>query len=182
MWIQTHHYLAGIVHKYIEERYGVNIKLDMLQYGSVKPDFFWEYVKIPHYYPDSLPFFTEELKNIIIDKKFNNLREFSIKLGVLLHFTADYLCYAHNNEHYKSNLWSHFNYEINLHHCFHHYKCKGISIPAYKSPHAMIAALRNKYLETEPSMEKDVEYITAASLRLAEMLIEAVLLPAVSVA
>lgn len=182
MWIQTHYYLAGIVHEHIKEKYGIELKLDSLQYGSVKPDFFWENIKVQHYYEDSAAFFKEEAAKIRQDKRYHRLREFSGQLGVLLHFTADYLCFAHNEEHLKTALWSHFNYEIALHQCFLNYTPGGIAIPQINSPEKFLAAIRKKYQETPHSMEKDVEYITAAALRLADTLTEAVILPAVQVA
>lgn len=183
MLILTHYHFARIIHKHVQKKYGLDLNLEMLQYGSIQPDLFWEYVNTPHFYQHSHLVFNEELTQLMNEHKFSTVGDFSRRLGVVLHFTADYLCYAHNYDEKKLPVLTHVNYEINLHKCFNRYKGKGIHVAAYKNPDVLIKVMRSTYLEkNEPNVEKDVDFITAASLRLTDMLVEAVLLPMSGVA
>lgn len=183
MLINTHYNFARNIHKYVQKKYGLSLSLEMLQYGSIQPDLFWEYVNVPHFYQHSHQVFAEELTQLMNGNQHRSLRDFSRRLGVVLHFTADYLCYAHNYDEKKLPPLVHVNYEINLHKCFNRYKTPGIALPAYQNPHVLIKAMRGNYLEkNEPNVKKDVEFITAASMRLTDMFVESVLLPRAGVA
>lgn len=183
MLILTHYNFARSIHRHVQKKYGFDLNLEMLQYGSIQPDLLWEYVNVPHFYQHSHLVFTEELTQLMNENKFSTVADFSRRLGVVLHFTADYLCYAHNYNEKKLPVLTHVNYEINLHKCFNRYKSKGIHTAAYKNPHGLIKDMRGIYLKNnEPNVEKDVDFITAASLRLTDMLVESVLLSTAGVA
>ncbi|KAF0208634.1 MAG: hypothetical protein FD167_5456 [bacterium] len=183
MWIRTHYYMAKLIHNYIKEKYQLDLRLDLLQYGSVKPDLHWRYINIPHYYEEGYGYWLEEVRELLVDKKYRDIKEFSEKLGIILHFTADFFCYAHNNKEMKETMWPHLKYELQFHQIFIHYeqfhntphlKCEDIN--------SLIKILRQKYLFSKPNMEKDIRYIYSAALSITDLMVAAVLLPSVQAA
>lgn len=182
MWIQTHHHLANLVYRHVKENYELELKLDMLQYGSIKPDLHWEYHHVSHYYEEGYSLFMDELSELVTDEKYGNVKDFSLKLGVILHFVADFFCYAHNNKVYKRNLWSHLNYELKLHHYFLQYEPDCRKVISRNNLFSLVMNLRKRYLECKPGVETDARYIWQASIEITDVLLKTVLLPAVKAA
>lgn len=176
MLIQTHLQLATTVYQHVKSKYNLELRHDMLQYGSIKPDLLWQYRDIPHYFEEGFPFFLEELQQMCNDRKYDNVKDFSMKLGEVLHFTADYFCYAHNEEYFKKALWPHFIYELKLHNSFSQYTYMGekFYLPKFKNILSLILNLRRKYLETSSGLKTDVKFIHISCLEVTNFLIKAV--------
>ncbi len=183
MWIASHYCMARQIHNYIKEKYQLDLRLDLLQYGSVKPDLHWRYMNIPHYYEDGLVYMLEEVGQLLKDKKYRDIKEFSDKLGVILHFTADFFCYAHNQKELKETMWPHFSYELKLHQAFIQYEqFQNVRPLNCVDACTLIKSLRQKYLLSKPSLGNDLYFIYMASLSIANLMVEAVILPSVRVA
>lgn len=183
MWIQTHYYLAKQIHSYIKEKYSLDLRLDLLQYGSIKPDIHWSYRDIAHYYQEGHSYWLEEVGQLLKDPKYQNIKDFSQKLGIVLHFTADFFTFAHNNEELEKNMLKHLAYELKLHQAFiHNNRDLGNQRINYGNAYSLIKNLRQNYLTGEASFEKDTRYIYTACFLLTDLMLEAVLLPAVQAA
>ena len=182
MLIQTHRKVAKLVHAYMFEKYAYELNLKELLYGSVKPDFSWEKREYPHYYNESIHYFTRELGSLANDRRYLDIGDFSNGLGKILHFTADYLCQAHNNGEIRHSKLSHINYEIALHREFRIFDPKAddqhlICGHAYKQPLSIVQDMRKKYLLSSPGVNNDISYIMAASAALTENLAKRIFRP-----
>lgn len=178
MLIQTHHYLATLICQYMENKYNIDLKPNILHYGSIVPDLIGKYARVPHYYDLSYDsFYQMELEQMLQDEKYCDAAKFSYKLGVLLHFTADYFCLAHNDEVYRKSMWQHFNYEMCLHHEFltfdknelFKYKVETVEMDLHKQ--------HDSYLQVKPNIQNDITSIWQASVNLTDNLIKQILLP-----
>ncbi|HKL74659.1 MAG TPA: zinc dependent phospholipase C family protein [Halanaerobiales bacterium] len=108
---RTHTLLAKKIYNFFKKR-NVNLSKFWLTIGSVKPDFTND--DINHYKDESIYLFYEkfsELKNIDPEK---DIKNFSMKLGEIFHYTADFFCHAHNNKKMENNYLYHFKYEWQL--------------------------------------------------------------------
>lgn len=178
MWIRTHSYMAKCIYNYIKERYQLNLRLDILEYGSVKPDLHWKYNNISHYYDDGYGFWLEEVGQLLKNSKYRSIKEFSDKLGVILHFTADFFCYAHNTKELKENTWAHLVYEMRLNKAFLHFEpFQNLHLLNCDDPYSVINRYRHDYLFSNPSLENDICFIYSASLSIADLMVNEVLLP-----
>lgn len=179
MLIQTHHHLATLVYQHVKGKYHLELSNDKLHFGSIIPDLNWKYLHIPHFFEGGFIHYRTEVRELLEDQKYLDIKEFSKKLGIILHFTADFFCNAHNDEEYKNNILSHLNYEMKLHNCFLEHERRGFYLNKYKNSVLMFMNLRKKYLELPASLEKDVEFIYKSCLELTDFLLETVLIPAV---
>lgn len=80
--------------------------------GSMKPDFTND--DINHYKDESISLFYKKFGELKKIKPEENIRTFSLRLGELFHYIADFFCYAHNNKEMKDNYLQHFKYEWQL--------------------------------------------------------------------
>jgi hypothetical protein len=183
MWIHTHYYIAKQIHNYVKEKYQLELQLGMLQYGSVLPDLNWNMKNVSHYYDEGYSYWLEEVGQLLKNKKYREIKEFSQKLGIVLHFTADFFTFAHNDEKLKTNMLKHFNYEIKFHHDFIH-SSPDITNQKnyYGNAYSLMKQLRQKYLYLQPNIEKDIYFIYTASFLLTDLMVEAILLPAIKAA
>lgn len=180
MWIRTHYFMARSIHEYIKEKYNVTLQLDRLQYGSVKPDLQRRYREKPHYYECCYSYWLDEVTQLLSDHKKRSVRNFSDKLGVILHFTADFFCSAHNLQGLKENLWDHMRYEMKLDQAFRQFEpFRRIQRLSCDDPYDVIERYRQSYLASPPSLERDIHYIYAASMSISDLLTAQVLLPTV---
>jgi len=183
MWIMSHRYLAKKIHYYIKEKYGLDLRLDLLQYGSIKPDVHWHYIKISHYYDEGYVYCLEEIGQLLKDSKYQDIKKFSQKLGIVLHFIADFHTFAHNEKDLQKNMSKHLLYEFKLHQALLHYDFR---VDDYHiccgSVHSLMKRLVQEYIKAEPSLENDMRFIYTATLSITDLMVEAVLLPSVQAA
>ena len=132
---------------------------------------------INHYKDESISLFYKkfsELKNIDPDK---NLRKFSIKLGELFHYIADFFCYAHNSEKMKENYLFHFKYEWQLNKFAYNSNKKIFEVNTTKtymhnlSIAQIIESEHKKYLNLKQSFKTDLLYSFRTSILLTEKFI-----------
>ena len=138
--VQTHRLVGKFL--YINLSQELKSKLDYAAFvwGNVKPDVLRKYKKVSHYYPEN-----EDYVLKIFDEVMNeNLskREFSDRLGVLIHFLCDYTCIYHNNMKINNahSMRKHMQYEINLHFytLTHIHKAKSLKLIQFQNKVAII--------------------------------------------
>lgn len=119
MLIQSHSLIAENVYNHLQQHLGIELQKGFFIYGNIKPDIAPRLFKIPHYIDESLPFISNEicqLSNTPLSKDQINLKQFSIQLGVITHYIADYFCHPHHDrEAFKARLFEHLKYETLLH-------------------------------------------------------------------
>lgn len=177
MFITTHMLIAKNVISVIEKK--LNIKLDPINflYGNIKPDINSLLISIPHYKNKSLPFVLDIIDSIQFETlpTYNGvLKTFSVNLGVVNHYLADFFCYAHNNSNLDKFV-PHFIYENNLSIEFYKKDLKRIcncsvdfvSNNSSVSIKNYIESKYQDYINIAPSMDTDIlfsaEVCTAVS-------------------
>ncbi|UWG98560.1 zinc dependent phospholipase C family protein [Dehalobacter sp. DCM] len=181
MWITSHRYLAKKIYHYIRDKYGFDLRLDLLQYGSIIPDIQWRYMKNNHYYEIGYVDWLQEIGQLFKDHRYKDIGQFSQKLGIILHYTADYHTYAHINEELKKNKRKHLLYELKLHQALLQYDYR-VDENQYRcgNVHSLMQKLGHEYSLTKPSLENDIQFIYTASIAITNLIVEAVLVPAVN--
>lgn len=116
MYSATHKMIAAIVHEHIQDELGVTLDLKAFKSGSIAPDIRPSMRTIKHTRKGSYEL-VRNLGNRLIDNEYSStelsMKEFSYKLGIIIHFVCDYFCTPHNNEKYK-NIVKHLTYEKRL--------------------------------------------------------------------
>lgn len=184
MLVQTHYHMARQVHRYIREKYGLDLCLDLLEYGSIKPDFMVLRFPAPsHYYETGCDAWLREIRQLQQNERYGGIKAFSHKLGVVLHFAADFFCGAHNYPEIRKSLWAHINYERRLDQELSRYiDFPGTCQLRSNDINIVLEKLRQEYLASGPGLDKDVYYIYTVLFSLAEQLVEYILFRAVRAA
>lgn len=116
MFSATHKMIAEIVCDHIHDELGVTLDFKAFRYGSIAPDLKLSMRTIKHTRKGSFGL-VKELGNGLIEMKSPikkmSMRDFSYKLGVIIHFVCDYFCTPHNDRKYK-NIIRHLRYEKRL--------------------------------------------------------------------
>ncbi|EYE87555.1 hypothetical protein Q428_12650 [Fervidicella metallireducens AeB] len=128
MLISSHKIIGNIVCDVIEEK--LNIKLDRegVLYGCELPDISPNFMLILHFKKYSFNFVLKLINRLIsqgLPQEKSNLKIFSVNLGIILHYLADYFCYAHNRKKYNF-LPLHLAYEYMLDNRFFKFEFKDI--------------------------------------------------------
>ena len=108
----THMLMAKEIHQHIEASYDIKLPLKTFIWGNMKPDFKKD--KKLHYIDNSLKETTNMFK-ILNNNNFDNIKDYTLKLGEFFHYVTDYFCYAHSIDFFKDNLSEHFIYEFKAH-------------------------------------------------------------------
>lgn len=157
----THIKLANYIYRILKKKYGIHLNKKNLIYGSVKPDFVKN--KVPHYIDKSIDFIDQEIERLIYDSNDIGVKEFSRRLGMIMHYISDYFCRAHNTEYYRQNLIPHLKYEKRLAKIMKDIKfVKTINYEKYLgSIKNYIIELNKEYMKKR-SLEQDREYTISA--------------------
>lgn len=115
MICSSHSLVAKAVHKCVLDNLGFNLTLTDVKFGCMKPDFFPKLIALPHYKEKSFKAIAQMIWELQNAKPtgLKEIRNFSMELGVVLHYISDYFCYAHNNK-VLDRMPSHLFYEISL--------------------------------------------------------------------
>lgn len=172
MLIQSHLVLSRRIKEVINNKEEGNLKNASFKMGSIIPDISPDKKDMPHTIDASLPFLVKKIEESIKVGKGDN--ELSSKnLGIITHFLADYFCYAHNNDEMK--LWEHLMYEQKLHQILttepvmpnNDFKIPLTDIEEW------VREKHNLYLNSTPSLDKDVYFIQDACLNVTRTLVTA---------
>lgn len=135
MYIFTHRGIADAVYHAVKDNLNIRLNYKSFRYGNIKPDICKFYQDIPHYKDASLDFIISEIELLYLfgmPKTNEAKKQFSEKLGTILHYIADYFCYAHNCEKYKK-LIPHLRYEFKILRIFHNINARKIARKALNS-------------------------------------------------
>ncbi len=165
----THIEIAATVLKTVERELSVRLDRAGFIYGSIKPDISPALVKILHFKEFSYEFVKQEITELMqyrFDESTKCTRKFSERLGVVIHYLADYFCYAHST-HFKGNMFSHLTYEMMLsaYWRLNPKKTKAGMAPDkvylftdYPALCSHIEKLHNGYMARKPSYDLDLAY------------------------
>ena len=171
---RTHILIAKNIHNFFKKR-NINLSKFWLKVGSVKPDFTND--DINHYKDESIYLFYEkfsELKNIDPKKE---IKKFSLKLGEIFHYTADFFCHAHNNSKMAENYFYHFKYEWKLNKVAYRsqnniFKINQLNSYIYQLTLKELMNYKHKeYLQTNSSFANDLFYSFQFSIFIANKLL-----------
>lgn len=136
--------------------------------GSIWPDCVPSFLTRRHCIEDTFDIFIKNMEKFV--NNFNYKKDMSIRstwrMGVLLHYIADYFTFPHNNN-YKGSLKDHCIYEEELKHCMYRY-VDGIDadfhsdgrfvLPDINSISSYIKRKHEQYKLSESNVEKDCSY------------------------
>jgi len=168
--MQTHSLISQAVASVIQEKFNIPLNKEAFRYGSIKPDFYLGLMLIPHYKEYSSKIIYKrilDLQSKRLPTTPKALKQYSLELGIINHFMADYFCGAHN-EAKKSNLPNHLIYELELAKSFSNSNIKEIAssiINSKKTQLEIKAGLLDyinkkhiEYLNRPADMLKDIVY------------------------
>ncbi len=118
MTYQTHAYFGKVLHSCISEIWNAAVSEKHLIIGSVKPDRSSLFLSHPHFWNYSKKFVWKKMKKLS-QKKIKNgkkNKKFSIELGIILHYIADFFTAVHNIS--PNKVLDHMAYEEKLHDAF----------------------------------------------------------------
>lgn len=117
LFVYTHRRIGKLIYHYLYDNFDIQLDEKAFTYGCMKPDLPLNRITLKHYKQDSLDSVCEMIRNLKLTsqtlKDESQLKDFSLNLGVIIHFIADFFCVAHNNEAFKE-LKMHLKYERSL--------------------------------------------------------------------
>ena len=116
MIIPTHRLLGRFLYKYVNTQtsYGYLLNSSQFVYGNMKPDIVNKYRTISHYYCHNRDFVYTLIDDLCQTPYPRAI--LSDRLGILMHFLADYTCVFHSITTLNSNeIQIHMKYETMLH-------------------------------------------------------------------
>lgn len=166
--------MSMLIGRAVEEK--LKIKLDMLGfiYGNIIPDISPVLLKIPHYRNKAAEFVNSEIRALMdykLRKHSECSKEFSMRLGIVMHYLCDFFCHAHTST-YQGSPFQHYMYElklfkfgknlsssVNIHYSSRHLHIKG----SYEHVIKVIDKLHKIYESKTPSLRLDTAFITRIS-------------------
>lgn len=180
MHYSTHVLIAEGVYRSVYDKHKISLNNRSLKYGSIKPDIIniINGFNLPHYKSESFDFICMQIEYLIEDTKtiyHLKSKEFSVRLGMILHFLADYFCLAHNLNSIRYNIITHMVYERNLGRYSHYklvdnfrlssnnkYMREGQNIKSF------VNSLHNEYMSNRLTFDNDLKYATNVCIEVAQ--------------
>lgn len=99
MLCETHKLIASKLYETVKSEYGKYIDYQSLLEGSIAPDNVPSMIIIPHTKKNSSGFLNKQIQYLINCSSIQdfNPKDFSYRLGIVIHFVSDYFCTAHNH-------------------------------------------------------------------------------------
>ena len=91
----THQRIGLTILQSLKPRFAVNVSVDDYKFGCIKPDFSSDVFYTPHLKDKSFDFvigMIAELGSLAPPSDGKALKSFSTRLGVIVHFLADFFC------------------------------------------------------------------------------------------
>jgi hypothetical protein len=169
MLVNTHILISNKVYNFLKKQGFFNLRKNPFIYGNVKPDLLLPLSSRGHSFKESFNFVLEEgeklsfIENIDIEK-------FSVSLGVINHFLADFFCAPHYSKE-KFDLSNHMKYEFALHNTFKRLDknklltAENLQINSLLGGNIKdtITALEKEYQKKSPSIENDIVFALRAT-------------------
>jgi len=113
----THQRIGMTILSSLKQQFEVNLSVDDYLFGCIKPDFSLGAFYTPHLKHKSFDFVLNtimELGSVPWPTAGKARKAFSMRLGVVMHYLADFFCHAHSTKMGDLMPW-HFAYEARLH-------------------------------------------------------------------
>jgi hypothetical protein len=160
--ITTHRYIGKLVYDYLKDHLKIELNRRALKYGCMKPDLPFSGIPFSHYKANSFADICEMINGLSItgetlrDKK--RLAAFSLRLGIVLHYIADFFCEAHNFHAYDQ-VFKHLFYEKMLSAKFEQIKPADLKIMLNRFNHNTNAPASSKTTLRQYISERHFEYL-----------------------
>lgn len=144
--------------------------------GSILPDLNPKMFAAPHEYATSYEGFQVQVRRLTEGwAVYHNPRAFWRRLGIVLHYLADYFTFPHNTT-YGGSLADHCAYEGDMKHrlreyvrtkeaadLFRHYKCEKKRLASVEELFVYIEEAHSRYLDSIHTVESDCRWIVEMS-------------------
>lgn len=112
----SHIALGKLLCAYVEREYAITLDKTSFVRGNYLPDFSLGLITQPHYLKYRLGFVLHEMTALCVRRDAPEAagRDYSLRLGVLCHYIADFFCFAHSED-FTQNMAVHVDYEQRLH-------------------------------------------------------------------
>ena len=174
MIVDTHVLMSQILYRYISNQ--VNFKLDRLAfaYGNIKPDLNNKDINFEHTLDDSL-YSVKKYSQKLMSQDMS-VKEFSMSLGVICHFSCDYFCLYHREGNEKKGLFEHLLYEERLHWKLISLLLKRkIKFDSYEmfqdSVEDITINIQEKYNSEAKSLTRDITYALFAASQTSKLIV-----------
>lgn len=191
MLLHSHLQFAHTFITHIESHTHLKLDRDAFLFGNIKPDLIRDlyvpdleedHIKVKHYMVDAFPYVCQLIESLTKDYRLhkNMTAPFSEKLGIVLHYIADFFCFAHAPT-FNNNIISHLLYEARLGLALN----KSSQTLQLKTAHVQfmpvedyydicmnLYLLHSQYLSSSPSIQTDRYYINQVSLLTAVSIID----------
>ncbi|SHI20172.1 Zinc dependent phospholipase C [Sporobacter termitidis DSM 10068] len=184
---KSSHILIGrLLCRRLEERHGVFLDRESFLLGSVLPDIGVSFLVRPHILRNYRRHVLKKIENLLTyDKQASAFfgRSFSLELGILCHYYADFLCFPHSSA-YTGDIADHVQYEKALYRFLRGAPLEDMDAgEAVCLPQGVTAdmifdrfmALHSSYMAEEPSFFNDASKTIAACSEALVLLTGAVL-------
>lgn len=151
------------VKKFIENEFDIKLNKTAFLYGSIKPDLHKK--DFPHEMKYAKEFLHKEIINLALSDSMSNQKswEFSERLGVIMHYLADFFCHAHTDL-YEGSLIKHTIYEFKQSYYYvRNFRSISKSILKYLDKEPKLSMLDtffekefSNYISNSPSVAKDL--------------------------
>jgi len=172
--VDTHLLISNIIYKYLSNN--VNFKLNRVAfaYGNIKPDFIDSDIKCQHTLEESLCSVNKYSEKLMRDDI--SVKEFSISLGVICHFTSDYFCLYHRKGYSEKGIFEHIYYELILHMKLLILILRGkLNLNNYdvleNSVEAILLSLQEKYNSEVKGFNRDINYTLFAATQISKLIV-----------
>lgn len=177
MLSETHKLIANAVYNMLSSKLNTKMDYGSLLYGSIAPDLFPSMMFLPHTIEGSTRIVNDTVNNLCSMKMPDNkkdMKKYSFKLGLVVHFVSDYFCKAHNEKRYE-NLLIHYFYERKLKRFFEKRTSLIKQMTSFngsvfdKEENIMdyLCQLHKEYNSSKRSMTNDFKYSIDASISMA---------------
>ncbi len=178
MLAETHKLIARYIYEALQRELNIDLNYNSFRHGSVAPDIYPFMLFMDHTPRGTMNLverYMDQLSGSIWLENDKMIDKFSFKLGVVIHFVADYFCEAHNAKRYK-NLFLHFAYERRLRDRFKRHMEKFIPLSVILnaggweiegSLRDYITRRHNEYNSIKHSLYKDINYSLTVSMLVA---------------
>lgn len=179
----THARIGRILADDLARVKGIRLDMAAFEAGCVLPDQKLRYILLhPHYFKRSFSYLCGMIRLTLRDMQNGviNIEHFSLRLGFICHYIADFFCHAHNHPRYLGYS-IHKRYELKLDGSMDERDVHTILRDAknHRAPYLLIKPwtiaqwlweIHREYRENAPSLQNDMEYaITAQAMTIDHM-------------
>jgi len=188
----THQRIGMTILNSLKQQSTVDVAVEEYLFGCIKPDFSLGAFYPRHLKHEAFDFVLDtimEIESVPWPKEGKARKSFSTRLGVVMHYLADFFCHAHNTKMGDLMPW-HFAYEAHLHivsrkidlDCLAQELVTSLmpsQLPTIEGLRDFLLELHQRYLTTEQSAHTDLYFALAAGTAATYYVLSACQRPAV---